>query len=186
MLSWWGRPIPWMPQGWRRTAQRAGLTRMLKRCLRDTATRQRRLRSCSNLITGGGPHVPGSGPSCLSFGLPAEPKLKGSLLYCGKLDDELPALHWLLRERAAEVFQGLVESHRNELREFVAWLLDKARTYTKYFAGRYNYTSSTVYTCWRPRFAAWAGLGKEVQDAATSLGIPFPNSLRFPAMPDLE
>ena len=43
-----------------------------------------------------------------------------------------------------------------------------------------------MYTYGRPRFAAWARLGKEVQDAATSLGIPFPESLRFPAMPDLE
>jgi hypothetical protein len=29
-------------------------------------------------------------------------------------------------------------------------------------------------------------LAREVQDAATSLGIPFPKSLRLPAMPDLE
>jgi hypothetical protein len=63
--------------------------------------------------------------------------------------------------------------------------LDKAHSYAKYFTGRYNYTSSTTYTYGRPRFAAWALLGKEVQDAATSLGIPFPESLRFPAMPDL-
>ena len=64
--------------------------------------------------------------------------------------------------------------------------MDKAHPYAKYFTGRYNYTSSTVYTYGRPRFAAWAQLGKEVQDAATSLGIPFLESLRFPAMPDLE
>lgn len=102
------------------------------------------------------------------------------------MDDELPVLHWLLRERAAEVFQHLVGTHRKAIEEFVSWFLGKSHPYAKYFTGRYNYTSSTVYTYGRPRFAAWAMLGKEVQDAATSLEIPFPEALRFPAMPDLK
>jgi hypothetical protein len=118
--------------------------------------------------------------------LRAKPKPKGGLLYCGNMDDELPVLHWLLREQAAEVLQGLVGTHRKAIEEFVSWFLDKAHPYAKYFTGHYNYTSSTVYTYGRPRFAAWARLGKEVQDAATSLGIPFAENLRLPAMPDLE
>jgi hypothetical protein len=32
----------------------------------------------------------------------------------------------------------------------------------------------------------WAQLAKEVQDAATSLGVSFPEDVRLPAMPDLE
>jgi len=118
--------------------------------------------------------------------LRAEPKPKGGLFYCGSMDNELPVLHWLLRERAVEVFEGLIGTHRKAIEEFVSWFLDKARPYAKYFTGRYHYTSSTTYTYGRPRFAAWSLLGKEVQDASTSLGIPFPKSLRLPAMPDLE
>ncbi len=118
--------------------------------------------------------------------LRATPKPKGGLLWCGNMDDELPVLYWLLRDQAAEIFQCLVGTHHKAIEEFVSWFLDKAHPYAKYFTGRYNYTSSTVYTYGRPRFAVWAKLGKEVQDAATSLGIPFPESLRFPAMPDLE
>jgi hypothetical protein len=118
--------------------------------------------------------------------LRAEPKPKGGLLYCGNMDNELPALHWLLRKQAAEVLQVLVGTHGKAIEEFVSWFLDKAHPYAKYFTGRYNYTSSTTYTYGRPRFAAWALLGKEVQDAASSLGIPFPKRLRFPAMHDLS
>jgi hypothetical protein len=118
--------------------------------------------------------------------LRTEPKPKGGILYCGSIDNELPVLYWLLRDQAAQVFQGLVGTHGKAIEEFVSWFLDKAHLYAKYFTGRYNYTSSTVYTYGRPRFAAWAALGKEVQDAARSLGIPFPKSLRFPAMPELR
>jgi hypothetical protein len=71
------------------------------------------------------------------------------------MDDELPVLHWLLRGQAPEVFQGLVETHLNELQEFVSWFSDKAHPYAKYFTGHYNYSSSTVDTYGRPRFAAW-------------------------------
>ena len=43
-----------------------------------------------------------------------------------------------------------------------------------------------MYAFGRPRYAAWARLAQEVQDAATRLGIPFPEGLRLPATPDLE
>jgi len=102
------------------------------------------------------------------------------------MNDELPVLHWLLRERAAQVFQGLVGTHHKELHEFVSWFLGKAHPYTGYFTGGYRFTSFNMYAFGRPRYAAWARLAQEVQDAATSLGIPFPESLRLPAMPDLE
>jgi hypothetical protein len=108
--------------------------------------------------------------------LRAKPKPNGGLLYCGNMDDELPVLHGLLRERAAEVFQGLAGTHRQAIEEFVSWFLDKAHPYAKYFTGRYNYTSSTVYTYGRPRFAAWAQLGKEVQDAAKAWESRFPKA----------
>ena len=118
--------------------------------------------------------------------LRAEPKPKGGRLLCGSMNDELPVLHWLLREQAAELFHGLVGTHHQELRDFVSWFLDKARPYTSYFTGGYKFGSFNMYAFGRPRYAAWARLAQEVQDAATSLGIPFPESLRLPAMPDLE
>jgi len=118
--------------------------------------------------------------------LRAEPKPKGGRLPCGSMDDELPVLHWLLREQAAEVFQGLVGTHYEALEEFVSWFLGKVRPYTGYFTGGYKFGSFNMYAFGRPRYAAWARLAQEVQDAATSLGIPFPESLRLPAMPDLE
>jgi hypothetical protein len=36
------------------------------------------------------------------------------------MDDELPVLHWLFREKAATVFQDLIGTHANELQEFVS------------------------------------------------------------------
>ena len=117
--------------------------------------------------------------------LRAKPKPKGGHLWLGNMDDELPVLHWLLREQAAEIFQGLVGTHRKAIEEFVSWFLGKARPYTQYFTGGYNFSFIT-YAYGRPRFAAWAKLGKEVQDAATSLGIPLPEASGLPAMPDLE
>ena len=118
--------------------------------------------------------------------LRAEPKPNGGRFFCGNMDDELPVLHWLLRERAAQIFQGLVGTRHQELQEFVSWFLGKARPYTSYFTGGYKFTSFITYAYGRPRYAAWAKLAKEVQDAATSLGISIPESLRLPAMPDLE
>jgi hypothetical protein len=118
--------------------------------------------------------------------LRAKPKPKGGLLWFGSMEDELPILHWLLREQAAVVFQGLVATHHKELEEFVSWFLEKARPNTKYFTGSYKFTSFNIYAFGRPRYAAWSRLAQEVQGAATSLGIPFPESLGLPAMPDLE
>jgi hypothetical protein len=40
--------------------------------------------------------------------------------------------------------------------------------------GGYKFGSFTVNAHGRPRYAAWARLAQEVQDAATGLGIPFP------------
>ena len=117
--------------------------------------------------------------------LRATPKPKGGLLY-GTMDDELPVLHWLLREQAAEVFQSLVGTHHKDLQEFVSWFLGEARQYTEYFTGSYKFTSFIAVMYGRPRFAAWARLAKEVQDAATSLGIAVPEAVLLPAMPDLE
>jgi hypothetical protein len=68
----------------------------------------------------------------------------------------------------------------------VSWFLGKAREYTEYFTGNYKFSSFNVYAYGRPRFATWARLAQEVQDAATSLGISFPESVRLPAMPTLE
>jgi len=62
----------------------------------------------------------------------------------------------------------------------------EARRYTQYFTGNYKYDSFVVYAYGRPRFAAWARLAQEVQDAATSLGIWFPEGVRLPAMPRLD
>jgi hypothetical protein len=118
--------------------------------------------------------------------LRAEPKPKGGRLLCGSMDDELPVLDWLLREQAAVVFQGLVGAHHKELEEFVSWFLAKARPYTGYFTGGYKFGSFNMYVFGRPRYAAWSRLAQEVQGAATSLGIPFPESVRLPTMPDLE
>jgi hypothetical protein len=103
-----------------------------------------------------------------------------------RMDDELPVLHWLLREQAHEVFQGLVATQQKALEEFVPWFLGKARPHTAYFTGGYKFGSFNTYAFGRPRYAAWARLAQEVQDAAVSLGIPFPESLRLPEMPDLE
>jgi hypothetical protein len=118
--------------------------------------------------------------------LRAEPKPKGGRLPCGSMDDELPVLHWLLREQAAEVFQGLVATHHKALEEFVCWFLGKARPHTGYFTGGYKFGSFNMYAFGRPRYAAWARLAQEVQDAAASLRMIIPEELRLPAMPELE
>jgi hypothetical protein len=68
----------------------------------------------------------------------------------------------------------------------VSWFLSEAGRYARYFTGSYKFDSFVVYAYGRPRFAAWAQLAKEVQDAAMGLGIPIPEKLRLPAMPSLE
>jgi hypothetical protein len=118
--------------------------------------------------------------------LRAEPKPKGGIIWLGSMDDEFPVLHWLLRGQAAEVFQDLIGTHHTALEEFVSWFLHKARPYAEYFTGTYKFSSFVVYTYGRPRFAAWAKLAKEVEDAATNLGIAIPAGVRLPAMPHLE
>jgi hypothetical protein len=118
--------------------------------------------------------------------LRTDPKPKGGAITGMNMDNELPVLHWLLWKQVAEVFQDMIRTRRSELQEFVSWFLDKARAYTEYFTGGYKFGSFNVYAHGRPRYAAWARLAQEIQDAATNLGIPFPEELRLPAMPDLE
>ena len=103
-----------------------------------------------------------------------------------RMDDELPAVDWLLRDRVAESFQALAPNHRDELQQFVLWFLDRAWKYTGYFTGEYEYTSFVVYAYGRPRFALWARLAREVEEAAMNLGIPIPESVRLPPMPHLN
>jgi hypothetical protein len=88
--------------------------------------------------------------------LRAEPKPKGGLLWCGNMDDELPVLHWLLQEQAAEVFYSLVGTHHKELLEFVSWFLGRTRPNAKYFTKRYRFDCFVLYAYGRPRFALWA------------------------------
>src|SRR5262249_58752859 len=76
--------------------------------------------------------------------LRAEPKPKGGRLLCGSMNDELPVLHWLLRERAAQVFQGLGGTHHKELHEIVSSFLGKAHPYTAHFTGGSRLTSFTI------------------------------------------
>jgi len=109
----------------------------------------------------------------------SELKAKGGDISGMIMHHELPVLHWMLREQVAEVFQVLAENHRNELQEFVSWFLDEARPHTKYFNGSYKYDSCNAYAFGRPRHAAWAWLAQEVQDAATGLGISFPESVQL-------
>ena len=104
----------------------------------------------------------------------------------GHMNDDLPVLHWLLHEQVAAIFEVLIENRRQELQTFVSWFLGEARQYSRYFTGRYRFDSFVVYAYGRPRFALWARLAKEVQDAATSLGISFPEEVRLPAMPNLD
>jgi hypothetical protein len=128
------------------------------------------------------PRSPQTRAGLFELWLRAEPKPKGGDISGMLMDDELPILHWLLREQVAGVFQVIAESHNDELREFVCWFLDKARRYTQYFSGNYRYSSSIVYNFGRPRFAAWLRLAEEVQAAAVSLGISIPEDVRLPAM----
>ena len=86
----------------------------------------------------------------------------------------------------AAIFEVLIGNRRQELEKFVSWFLGEALYYARYFTGSYRFDSFVVYAYGRPRFALWARLAKEVQDAATSLGISFPEEVRLPAMPRLE
>jgi hypothetical protein len=128
------------------------------------------------------PRSPQTRAGLFELWLHAEPKPKGGGISGMLMDDELPILHWLLRDQVAEVFQILAENHQDQLREFVCWFLDKARHYTQYFTGNHRYSSSIVYNFGRPRFAAWVELAQEVQAAALSLGISIPEDVRLPAM----
>jgi hypothetical protein len=132
------------------------------------------------------PRSPQTRAGLFELWLRAEPKPKGGGISGMLMDDELPILHWLLREQVAEVFQILAENHHDQLRKFVCWFLGKAHHYTQYFSGNYRYSSSIVYNFGRPRFAAWVRLAEEVQTAAVSLGISFPGDLRLPAMREHE
>ena len=118
--------------------------------------------------------------------LRADPKPKGGIMSVGHMDNELPVLHWLLREQVAAIFEVLIGNRRQELEKFVSWFLGEALYYARYFTGSYKFDSFVVYAYGRPRFALWARLAKEVQNAATSLGIAFPEEVRLPAMPRLE
>jgi hypothetical protein len=102
------------------------------------------------------------------------------------MEGELPVLHWLLREQAAEIFQGLAENHHDQLREFVCWFLEKAGPYTRYFAEKDRSHSFVFWAYGRPRYAAWARLAREVEAVAVSLGMPIPKELRLSAMPRLD
>jgi hypothetical protein len=116
----------------------------------------------------------------------AEPRPTGGGILGMMMDDELPILHWLLREQVAEVFQVLAQNHHDQLREFVCWFLERARRYTEYFSGSHRYSSFNMYAFGRPRFAAWVRLAQEVQDAAVSLGVSIPAELRLRLMPALN
>jgi hypothetical protein len=116
----------------------------------------------------------------------AEPKPTRGDISCMHMHDELPVLHWLLRDQAVEVFEAVVENHYHELQEFVLWFLGKASHHTEHFIGNYEYRSFNVYAFGRPRHAAWARLAQEVQSAAAGLGVSIPEEVRLPAMPDLE
>ena len=118
--------------------------------------------------------------------LRAEPKPRGGRLLGMHRRDELPLLHWLLREQVAEVFGILAQKHHDELQKFVVWFLDKAREHTRYFGGKVRHSPSTAFNYSRSWHTAWALLAKEVQAGARSLGISFPRRLRVPAMPTIE
>jgi hypothetical protein len=128
------------------------------------------------------PRSPQTRAGLFELWLRAEPKAKGGGISGMLMDDELPILHWLLRDQVAEVFQAIAESHNDQLREFVCWFLGKARHDTEFFSGNYRYSSSIVHNFGRPRFAAWVRLAQEVQAAAVSLGISIPEDVRLPAM----
>jgi hypothetical protein len=139
-------------------------------------------RAFLSLLDSRRPWSPQTRAGLFELWLRAEPKPKGGGISGMLMDDELPVLHWLLREQVAEVFQVLAENHHDQLREFVCWFLEKARRYTEYFSGAYRYSSSIVYNFGRPRFAAWLQLAQEIQAAAMSLGISIPEDVRLPAM----
>jgi hypothetical protein len=65
------------------------------------------------------PRSPQTRAGLFELRLRAEPKPKGGGIAGMLMDDELPILHWLLREQVTGVFQILVENHHDRLREFV-------------------------------------------------------------------
>ena len=91
-----------------------------------------------------------------------------------------------MREHVAGVFALLLERRGDDLRRFVAWLLAKARFSAEHFEAGYKFGSFVVYTFGRPRHAVRARLAREVERAALDLNIPVPDSVKLPAMPDLD
>jgi hypothetical protein len=143
-------------------------------------------RAFLSLLDSRRPWSPQTRAALFELWLRSDPKPTGGGIAGMMMDDELPILHWLLRDQVAEVFQVLAPSHHYQLREFACWFLEEARRYTEYFSGSYRYSSFNVYAFGRPRFAAWVRLAQEVQDAAAKLGMIIPEGLRLPAMPELE
>jgi hypothetical protein len=84
------------------------------------------------------------------------------------------------------VFAALVDQRRQQLQEFVIWLLEKGRYYAKYFSSSYEYTSFTVYAYGRPRFETCARLALEVENAAIALGFNVPDDVKLPEMPTID
>ena len=116
----------------------------------------------------------------------SDPKPRGGCINGMNVDDEFPVLHWLLREHVAEVFAALMDQRREELQEFVIWLLKKARHYAECFTSSYQGWSYVTYTYGRPRFRFCARLALEVEKSAIDLGINVPDDARLPEMPDLD
>jgi hypothetical protein len=113
----------------------------------------------------------------------AEPKPTGGDISGMHMDDELPILHWLLREHAAKVFRTVVENHHSELQEFVLWFLGKARNHTEHFSGNYEYHSFNVYAL-PPPACCMGSVG--AGSARRSGGFRDVNSCRGPTPSDAQ
>jgi hypothetical protein len=155
--------------------------------LRNTATRRHRLKRCSyRYRAAGGPDLPAFAPGYLSCGCAPNGNRKAALcrawatwitsfLYCtgcgGNGSPNLP---------------GAGRESPKRVRGVCFLVSGEARPYARYFTGSYKFDSFVVYAYGRPRFAAWAQLGKEVEDAATGLGIPIAESCDFQRCPALR
>jgi hypothetical protein len=116
----------------------------------------------------------------------SDPKPCGGDINGMGMDNEFPVLHWILREYVGGVFAALVDQRRQQLQEFVLWLLGEARYFAEYFSPSYEYTSYVVYAYGRPRFEACARLALEVENAALALGFNVPDDVRLPDMPTID
>jgi hypothetical protein len=76
--------------------------------------------------------------------LRAEPKPKGGIMSVGHMENELPVLHWLLREQVAAIFEVLIENRRPELRSSSLGFWEKLSTMRDTSRGA---TSSTPSSC---------------------------------------